>query len=66
MNASHMSPAYVEGVEQFLQFVSERSRPDQEEKYFCPCINCLNERRQVIDDIREHFLCDGIEKNYMT
>ena len=33
---------------------------------FCPCINCLNGRQQVVDDIREHLLCDGIKKNYTT
>ena len=64
MNTSHMSPTYEEGVEQFLQFASERSRPDEDEKYFWRCINCLNGRQQVLDDIHEHLLCDGIKKNY--
>ena len=66
MNASRMSCAYKEGVEQFFKFSSERSLPDEDGKYFCPCINCLNGRRQVLDDIREHLLCDEIKKNYMT
>ena len=66
INTSRMSHSYEEGVEQFLQFASERSRPDEDEKYFCPCINCLNGRRQVLDDIREHLLCDVIKKNYIT
>ncbi|KAL5165111.1 hypothetical protein HKD37_18G050300 [Glycine soja] len=39
-------------------------RPDEDEKIFCPCINCLNERRQKVNDIQEHLLCDGIKKNY--
>ncbi|KAL5132342.1 hypothetical protein HKD37_12G035025 [Glycine soja] len=34
MNASRMSPTYEEGVEQFLEFASERSRPDEDGKYF--------------------------------
>ena len=63
---SRMSPTYEEGVEEFLQFASERSRPDEDEKYYCPCINCLNRRQQILDDIREHLLCDGIKKNYTT
>ena len=37
MNEIRMSPAYEEGVEQFLQFASERSRPDENGKFFCPC-----------------------------
>ena len=31
---------------------------------FCPCINCLNGKRQILDGIQEHLLCDGIKKNY--
>jgi len=65
MNASRVSPAYKEGIEEFLQFSSERSRPKVDGKYFCPCKNYFNGRRQVLDDMREHLLCDGI-KNYMT
>jgi len=56
MNASCMSFVYEEGVEQFLEFVYERSQSDEEGKYFCPCINCLNGRQQVLNDIQEHLL----------
>jgi len=49
-----------------LQFASERDRPNEEGKYYCPCINCLNGRRQLLDDIRNHLLCDGIKRNYTT
>ena len=66
MNDSHLSLAYEEDVDQFLQFASERIQPDEDKKYFCPCINCLNMRRQMLDDIRDHMLCDGIKKNYIT
>jgi len=66
MNASRMSPAYEEDMKQFLEFASERSRPDEDGKYFCPCINCLNGKWQLLDDIRERILCDRIKKNYTT
>ena len=66
MNASRMSLAYEEGIEQFLQLTSKRNRVDEDEKYLCLSINCLNERRQVRDNIREHLLCDRIKKNYTT
>ncbi|KAL5153959.1 hypothetical protein HKD37_19G053423 [Glycine soja] len=66
MNESRMSLEYEDDVEQFLQFASERGRPNEEGKYYCPCINCLNGRRQLLDDIRDHLLCDGIKKNYTT
>ncbi|KAL5138045.1 hypothetical protein HKD37_10G028307 [Glycine soja] len=66
MNESRINPEYEEGVEQFLQFASERGQPDEDGKYYYPCINCLNGRRQILDDIREHLLCDGIKRNYTT
>ena len=66
MNESRMIPEYEDGVEQFLQFDSERGRQNEEGKYYCPCINCLNGRRQLLDDIRDHLLCDGIKNNYKT
>jgi len=28
--------------------------------YFCPCVKCLNGRRQSLDDIRTHLICHGI------
>ncbi|KAL5169879.1 hypothetical protein HKD37_11G031682 [Glycine soja] len=34
MNESQMSSAYEEGVEEFLQFASERSRSDEDEIFF--------------------------------
>ena len=66
MNETHMSPAYEEGVEEFLQFASKRSRPDEDGNFFCPCINCLNGKHQILDEIREHLLCDWIKENYTT
>jgi len=66
MNESCISPESEEGVKQFLQFASERGRPDKDGKYYCPCIYCLNRRQQIMDDIREHMLCDGIKRNYTT
>ena len=66
MNENRLSPAYEEDMKQFLQFASKRSRSDENGKFFCPCVNCLNRRRQKVDDIRDHLLCDGIKRNYTT
>ena len=66
MNERRLSTAYEEGVEQFLQFASERNRPVENDKFFCPCINCLNGRRQKVNDIQDHLRCDGIKRNYTT
>jgi len=66
MNVSCISLVFENGVEQIVEFALKRTRSDEDEKYLCPCINCLNGRRQVVDNIREHFLFDEIKKNYTT
>ena len=33
-------------------------------KYFCPCVKCGNERRQTVDDITTHLICDKIVRTY--
>ena len=66
MNVGLMSCAYEEGVERFLEFAFERSWPNEDVNYFCPCINYLNKRRQLLDDIQEHLFFDEIKKNYTT
>ena len=55
MNESHLSPAYEEGVEQFLQFASERSRPDENGKFFCPCIYCVIDMQNGSQSRQESF-----------
>ena len=66
MNTSCMNPSYDNEIQQFLEFALERTRLDEDEKCLCPCIKCLNGRRQVVDNIWKHFLYDGIKKNYTT
>ena len=63
MNALRTSEEYENGVEEFIEF-ARRNAPTKNGKYFCPCVNCLNESRQDIDIIRDHLLCDGINLRY--
>jgi len=63
ITASRMSDEYEKGVEKFLQF-AKRNEAGVNNKYFCPCVNCLNVKRQDIELIREHVLCDGFLKSY--
>jgi len=65
MNAIRISDVYENGVEEFLKF-AEWHGTALIEKYFYPCVNCLNGRRQEVKLIREHLLCDGILKSYTT
>ena len=63
MNASHISEQYEHGVEEFLQFAQSKAQP-MWGKYFCPCVKCGNGRRQTVDDIRTHLICEGINHSY--
>ena len=65
MNAIRISDVYENGIEEFLKF-AERHGIALNGKYFCPCVNCVNGRRQEVKLIREHLLCDGILKSYTT
>jgi len=65
INASRISDVYEKDVEEFLQFV-KRNVAGVNNKYYCPCVNCLNRIRQDIELIREHVLCGGFLKSYTT
>ncbi|XP_014631515.1 uncharacterized protein [Glycine max] len=63
MNASRITEEYENGVEEFLQFAQSKAEP-MWGKFFCPCVKCGNGRRQTIDDIRTHLICEGIIRSY--
>jgi len=63
ITASRISDEYENGVEEFLQF-AKRNGIGVNNKYYCPCVNCVNVIRQDIELIQEHVLCDGFLKSY--
>jgi len=63
INYNCTTDEYESGVEQFIEFAS-RNVQDNNGIFYCPCVNCLNERRLPIEVIREHVLCDGFLKSY--
>eukprot|EP00256_Glycine_max_P065499 XP_025980094.1 uncharacterized protein LOC100817331 [Glycine max] len=63
MNASRITEEYENGVEEFLLFAQSKAQP-MWGKFFCPCVKCGNGRRQTIDDIRTHLICEGIIRSY--
>ncbi|XP_052728168.1 uncharacterized protein LOC128195186 [Vigna angularis] len=54
---------YERGVEQFIEFAT-RNVANNNGRFYCPCVNCLNERRLPTAVIREHVLCDGFLRSY--
>ncbi|KAK7337330.1 hypothetical protein VNO77_17896 [Canavalia gladiata] len=63
INAKRTSDEYENGVEEFLNF-AQTNLPESNGQFYCPCVNCLNERRLSVGQIREHILCDGFCKSY--
>ena len=58
-----ISEAYENRIEEFLAF-AELNAPASDAKYFCPCVKCVNGRRQSLNDIRSHLICDGFSPTY--
>ena len=63
MKAPCITDEYEKGVEDFLQFAQENAL-EMSEKYFCPRVKCLNERRQSLNNIRSHLICERISLTY--
>jgi len=55
MKAPRISDEYETEVEDFLQFV-QKNASELDGKYFCPCVTCLNGRRQSLNDIKSHVI----------
>ena len=63
IQAPRISDDYQKGVEDFLQFVQQHA-PVLSGNYFCPCVNCVNGRRQSLNNIRSHLICDEFSPTY--
>ncbi|WVZ24161.1 hypothetical protein V8G54_002705 [Vigna mungo] len=67
INLPRISAEYERGVEEFIQFAQRNEgRSDDEVKFRCPCVNCLNGRKLNATQIREHLICDGFLRCYTT
>ncbi|KAG2371826.1 uncharacterized protein HKW66_Vig0239470 [Vigna angularis] len=68
INLPRISTEYEKGVEDFIEFAQRNASTsgDDEVKFRCPCVNCLNGRKLNATDIREHLICDGFIRSYTT
>ena len=65
INLPHISAEYKNGVAEFIKFAQRyEGRSDDEVKFRCPCVNCLNGRKLNATQVREHLICDGFLRNY--
>ena len=61
----YISVEYENGVKEFIQFAQRyEGRSDDEVKFRCPCVNCLNERKLNATQVREYLICDGFLRSY--
>ncbi|XP_054820642.1 uncharacterized protein LOC129319568 [Prosopis cineraria] len=63
IDAKRMSAEYSNGVKGFLEFAQSNAEDDSG-RFYCPCRDCLNERRLSVDKIYEHLICEGFLKSY--
>ncbi|CAK8537502.1 unnamed protein product [Lathyrus sativus] len=63
MKPNHLGAEYDKGMEAFFQYAREKLPNNN--KFYCPCVNCLNkEPPLLIDGIRNHLVCEGICQSY--
>ena len=63
INYRRTTTEYEAGVEQFIEF-ARINAPSTDDRFFCPCVNCLNQQKQHSEIIRDHVICDGFIKSY--
>ncbi|WVY97346.1 hypothetical protein V8G54_029497 [Vigna mungo] len=58
-----ISEEYDRGVSEFILYVKEHAKPVNG-AYFCPCVRCLNQVYEDLDNIRDHLFIYGIMRSY--
>jgi hypothetical protein len=56
------SKAHLDGVKEFMQFVSERFNDSEE--IICPCRRCLNQTRGHQRQVEDHLYVNGMASTY--
>jgi len=67
INLPRIIAEYENGVEEFIKFTQRyEGRSDDEVKFICPCVNCLNGRKLKLNatQVRDHLICDGFLRSY--
>ena len=57
------TPAYLNGIRQFVSFVRERN--DNDSTVLCPCTKCLNQKRIHISGLKRHLLLNKFSSTYL-
>ena len=57
------SNEYLSGVREFMKVATEDMTKKGDKKMICPCVDCGNNKRQPVDEVREHLIRRGFKKN---
>lgn len=63
MNSNRLSEEYNKGMGEFIQFAFEKL-PNNNGKFYCPCVKCLNIPSLYFELIKSDLICHGINQNY--
>ena len=63
IKAKRTSVEYDNGVRDFLDF-ARRNADDDSGMFYCPCVECLNQKQLSATDIYTHLICEGFCKSY--
>ena len=55
---------YIEGVSGFMEVAIEDMRNKGDEQLTCTCVDCRNNKRQPIDEVRSHLIRRGFKRKY--
>eukprot|EP00268_Persea_americana_P042645 TRINITY_DN4269_c1_g1_i3.p1 TRINITY_DN4269_c1_g1~~TRINITY_DN4269_c1_g1_i3.p1 ORF type:complete len:178 (-),score=24.01 TRINITY_DN4269_c1_g1_i3:633-1166(-) len=69
MTAPRLSTEYLQGVEEFLEFLRvNKENLGGDDWYCCPCVKCRNivGGKKTLRDIHEHLICDSVDTSYTT
>ena len=56
------TPPYMKGVDEFMGFVRQNFRENQD--ILCPCKDCLNVEHRSQAEVEEHIQCNGMSVTY--
>ncbi len=62
IQGKQFTPAYIDGVREFMQFVKKRF--DETAKIRCPCRRCLNHITRPQSDVQDHIHIYGMSSTY--
>ncbi|CAK8573507.1 unnamed protein product [Lathyrus sativus] len=63
MKADRLGLVYEKGFLEFLEY-ADQNLPDNNDIFYCPCVNFKNLNKGTKNEIFHHLCCDGICQNY--